>query len=341
MPQRRSLLRRLFAPAIRRRAQAFARDERGATAIEFALLALPFFTLIFAILETSIVFLAGQILDSAVQDASRKIRTGQAQKPATTSTSFRDRDLRRPLRACSTATQAADRERRVASATFDAATIVEPIVPTARRRAIRRRVRLDARRGLRRRRRLEHRPRAGLLQMADDPQPAAASTSRRRRAARACSRRCASSATSRSERDATAHLGCVAASASRATSAGVAAVEFALILPFLLVLFVGSIEASSLITVDRRVNVISGTVGDLVARIGRRRSATTDARPTTSRPPKSIIYPYPAAASSSVVTLREGRRRRHARKVAVELRLQRRRRRKTDDVAYPLPPTAR
>ena len=47
---------------------------------------------------------------------------------------------------------------------------------------------------------------------------------------------------------------------------GVAAVEFALILPFLLLLFLGTIEASSLITVDRRVNVISGTVGDLVAR---------------------------------------------------------------------------
>jgi Flp pilus assembly protein TadG len=45
-----------------------------------------------------------------------------------------------------------------------------------------------------------------------------------------------------------------------------AAVEFALVLPFMLLLLMGSIEASSLITVDRRVNVISGTVGDLVAR---------------------------------------------------------------------------
>lgn len=56
----------------------FLRDERGVTAVEVGLLALPFFMIIGAILETSVVFLAGQVLDSAVQDASRLIRTGQA-----------------------------------------------------------------------------------------------------------------------------------------------------------------------------------------------------------------------------------------------------------------------
>jgi len=56
----------------------FAGDQRGVTAIEFAVLAIPFFTIIAAILETALVFLAGQILDSAVYDASRTIRTGRA-----------------------------------------------------------------------------------------------------------------------------------------------------------------------------------------------------------------------------------------------------------------------
>lgn len=56
----------------------FLRDQSGVTAIEFGLLAVPFFVIIGAILETSIVFLAGQVLDSAVGDASRRIRTGQA-----------------------------------------------------------------------------------------------------------------------------------------------------------------------------------------------------------------------------------------------------------------------
>lgn len=64
---------------LRRRAKAFGRDSKGATAVEFALLALPFFTIIFAILETAIVFLASQVLETAVEDSTRLLRTGQAQ----------------------------------------------------------------------------------------------------------------------------------------------------------------------------------------------------------------------------------------------------------------------
>lgn len=65
------------------------RDEKGAVAIEFALLALPFFTLILAIIETSMVFFASQIMDSAVQDAGRLVRTGQAQTANYSSSQFR------------------------------------------------------------------------------------------------------------------------------------------------------------------------------------------------------------------------------------------------------------
>lgn len=59
------------------------------TIIEFGLLALPFFAIMTAILETSLVFMSGQILESAVQDASRMIRTGQAQQRGDTLASFR------------------------------------------------------------------------------------------------------------------------------------------------------------------------------------------------------------------------------------------------------------
>jgi Flp pilus assembly protein TadG len=45
----------------------------------------------------------------------------------------------------------------------------------------------------------------------------------------------------------------------------VAAVEFALIAPFLISLYFGSMEASALFTADRRVNTISATIGDLVS----------------------------------------------------------------------------
>ena len=78
----------MLSPALRR-AGRLARDESGATALEFAILALPFFTLVFAILETSLIFFSGQILDSATQDASRLVRTGQAQAASFTVGNFR------------------------------------------------------------------------------------------------------------------------------------------------------------------------------------------------------------------------------------------------------------
>lgn len=81
-----SLIGRALLPKRRR---GFARDERGVTAVEFGLLAVPFFSIVGAILETSIVFLSGQILESAVHDVSRLIRTGQAQAANVTEASFK------------------------------------------------------------------------------------------------------------------------------------------------------------------------------------------------------------------------------------------------------------
>jgi Flp pilus assembly protein TadG len=88
MPIRTSPFKRLFTPAIAR-ANSFGRADRGTTAIEFGLLGLPFFTLIFAIIETAMLFFASQVLDSAVEDASRKVRTGQAQAASWTISNFR------------------------------------------------------------------------------------------------------------------------------------------------------------------------------------------------------------------------------------------------------------
>lgn len=88
MVRRQSFLRRLISPVVSR-GRALARDERGVTAIEFGLLALPFFTIIFAILETTMVFFAGQVLDSAVEDAARMIKTGRAQAAGYNMTNFR------------------------------------------------------------------------------------------------------------------------------------------------------------------------------------------------------------------------------------------------------------
>lgn len=79
----------IFAGQLRQRARAFRRDENAATAIEFTLLSLPFFLIVGAILQTSVIFLATQVLESAVLDATRQIRTGQTQQAGGTLASFR------------------------------------------------------------------------------------------------------------------------------------------------------------------------------------------------------------------------------------------------------------
>ena len=92
MTKQRSLMRRLFAPAIRRGGR-LARDEQGAVAIEFAVLAPIFFAIVLAIIETAMAFFAQQVLESALQDTTRLIRTGQSQSGTPWNTS----DFRRNL----------------------------------------------------------------------------------------------------------------------------------------------------------------------------------------------------------------------------------------------------
>ena len=66
----------------------FRRNRRGSAAVEFALVAPAFFALLFAIIETGIMFLAGQVLESVNQSSARMILTGQAQTQSFTQTQF-------------------------------------------------------------------------------------------------------------------------------------------------------------------------------------------------------------------------------------------------------------
>lgn len=67
----------------------FRRNQDGATAVEFALVATPFFALLFAIIETAVVFFVSQAMDTAVETAGRLIRTGQAQQDGTSAAAFK------------------------------------------------------------------------------------------------------------------------------------------------------------------------------------------------------------------------------------------------------------
>jgi len=72
-----------------RTVRRFARGEDGVAAVEFAMVAAPFLALMFAIMETALVFFASQTLETAVADSARLIMTGQAQSQGFTQAQFK------------------------------------------------------------------------------------------------------------------------------------------------------------------------------------------------------------------------------------------------------------
>lgn len=75
----------------RNRCAAFARDKRGATAVEFALVAAPFLALIIALIQTFLVFFAQQMLESIVRQSARLVMTGQVQSAQMTQAAFKQK----------------------------------------------------------------------------------------------------------------------------------------------------------------------------------------------------------------------------------------------------------
>jgi Flp pilus assembly protein TadG len=67
----------------RRGAVRLARETRGATIIEFAIVAAPFIALLIATLQTSLVFFAQQTLETVSEETSRQILTGAVRSSTT------------------------------------------------------------------------------------------------------------------------------------------------------------------------------------------------------------------------------------------------------------------
>ena len=82
---------------------------------------------------------------------------------------------------------------------------------------------------------------------------------------------------------------------------GVAAVEFALILPFLMVLYMGSLEVSQIVSVDRKMSAVVGALGDLVSRTDGDLATATLADYFTAV--GLIMTPYSAGSLKQLVTL--------------------------------------
>lgn len=67
----------------------FRRNGAGSAAVEFALVAPVFFALLFAIIETGIMFFASQVLETITQESARQVLTGQVQTAALTQAQFK------------------------------------------------------------------------------------------------------------------------------------------------------------------------------------------------------------------------------------------------------------
>ncbi len=65
------------------------RDENGASAVEFALVVIPFVAFLLAALQTSIILFMGDALQSATQKAARQVMTGQTSANNTSQAQFK------------------------------------------------------------------------------------------------------------------------------------------------------------------------------------------------------------------------------------------------------------
>lgn len=72
-----------------RRLRDYLLNRKGSTAIEFAILALPFIVIILAIIEIALMFFVDSALDSAVHKAVRQVRVGTAKSGNWNITNFK------------------------------------------------------------------------------------------------------------------------------------------------------------------------------------------------------------------------------------------------------------
>ena len=63
----------------RRLVKDFAKEDDGAAAVEFALVSIIFFSVVFAIIEIGMLVFANAVLENGLQEAARMVRTGQVQ----------------------------------------------------------------------------------------------------------------------------------------------------------------------------------------------------------------------------------------------------------------------
>jgi Flp pilus assembly protein TadG len=112
--------------ALSRLVRRLLRREDGTAMVEFGFVVVPFIALLFAIIETALVFFAGQVLETAVADSARLILTGQADSGTYDATKFKTQVCNRLLAMFNCSGLKLDVR---TAATFAAADLSAPTVP--------------------------------------------------------------------------------------------------------------------------------------------------------------------------------------------------------------------
>ena len=85
----------------------------------------------------------------------------------------------------------------------------------------------------------------------------------------------------------------------RRAKAGVAATEFALLLPVMITLFLGSIEMTDALTCKQKVTGLAATAADLV---GQEKAVASSDLSNVFSAVNSIVYPYPSTGVKIVIS---------------------------------------
>jgi Flp pilus assembly protein TadG len=80
---------------------------------------------------------------------------------------------------------------------------------------------------------------------------------------------------------------------------GVSAVEFALLLPLMITLYLGGVEITQAVSADRKTTLVTHTVGDLITQAS---CITTTDMNNIFDAAKAVVYPYNAGSLKVVAT---------------------------------------
>jgi Flp pilus assembly protein TadG len=81
--------------------------------------------------------------------------------------------------------------------------------------------------------------------------------------------------------------------------AGVSALEFAMLLPLMVTLYLGGVEISQAVSADRKTTLVAHTVGDLVAQVS---DITTAGTSDVLNAATAVAYPFPVSNLKVTVT---------------------------------------